>query len=131
MYRPLNIELYNVERLQGLQEAINDNPFLQYAFNNGNVVSQLLSVTQTFSKGLRSSSVHLNIEESGSLVGLIKSLQGKVFTYVKIDAEYKWLLQKKYSAWAFRAFAGSGFNYSNDPNIGRTLPLFKQYFVFV
>ena len=127
VYRPLNIELYNVERLQGLQEAINDNPFLQYAFNNGNVVSQLLSVTQTFSKGRRSSSIHLNIEESGSLVGLIKSLQGKVFRYVKIDAEYKWLLQKKYSAWAFRAFAGSGFNYSNDPNIGRTLPFFKQY----
>lgn len=77
MYRPLNIELYNVERLQGLQEAINDNPFLQYAFNNGNVVSQLLSVTQTFSKGLRSSSVHLNIEESGSLVGLIKAYKAK------------------------------------------------------
>lgn len=127
VYRPLNIELYNVERLQGLQAAINDNPFLQYAFNNGNVVSQLLSVTQTFDKDRRSSSIRLNIEESGSLIGLIKSLQSRVFRYVKIDAEYKWLLQKKSSAWAFRFFAGSGFNYSNDPNIGYTLPFFKQY----
>lgn len=127
IYRPLNAELYNVEKKQGLITAINKNPFLQFAFNNGNVFSQLLSVTQTFSKKNRNSSIRLNIEESGGLMGMIKPLQKNIFRYAKTDVEYKWLLQKKHAAWAFRTFIGVGINYNNDPNIGHTLPFFKQY----
>lgn len=127
LYRPINAELYNVEKKEGLINAINSNPFLQFAFNNGNVFSQLLSVTQTFNKHNRNSSLRLNIEESGGLIGLIPSLQKNIFRYIKTDVEYKWLSQKKHSALAFRAFVGVGFNYNNDDGIGHTLPFFKQY----
>ncbi len=127
IYRPLNIELYRVEPLKGLQDAIQKSPFLGYAFNDGNVVAQFLSVTQTFGNAKRNSSLKLNVEESGSLIGLIKGLQSNIFRYVKTDIEYKWLLQKHSNAWAFRAFMGFGYNYGNDPNIGTTLPFFKQY----
>jgi len=40
LYKPLNLELYGITRLGGLDSLIKNNPFLQASFNEGNIFSQ-------------------------------------------------------------------------------------------
>ncbi len=129
-YRPLNIELYSLDTLPLLDSAFQTNPFLRTSFNTGSVISQQLSFNYTFQgKNLNVSNyLRVSVEEAGLLLGRIKSLQDNIYQYIKLEAEYRksiTLLRK--NVLAFRALAGVGYNYSNDPRFGKTLPFFKQF----
>ena len=132
LYKPLNIELYGIRKLAGLDSLFKTNPFLQASFNEGNIVSQSLSfIRTTTSPNNRNKSHYLRIgiEESGGLFGLLPGLKNNIYRYIKTETEYRQRILYTKSELAYRAFAGFGYNYGNDPTIGRTLPFFKQFIV--
>ena len=132
LYKPLNIELYGIKRLAGLDSLIKNNPFLQASFNEGNIVSQSLSLIRTTTSPKNSNKSHylrIGIEEAGGLFGLLPGLRNNIYRYLKTEAEYRQRIVYGKSELAYRAFAGFGYNYGSDTTIGRTLPFFKQFIV--
>lgn len=130
LYKPLNLELYGITRLAGLDTLIQKNPFLQASFNEGNIVSQSLSFISTGTSRMNRNRSHyfrVGIEEAGGLFGLLPGLKNNIYRYIKTETEYRQLTRFDKSELAYRAFAGIGYNYGNDPRIGRTLPFFKQF----
>lgn len=133
LFKPINVELYSLEKLAGLDALIQSNPFLILSFNNGNVVG---NVNLTYfnnhispTKQNVSSYVRVAFEESGAIAGMFKSLQKTVFRYVKAEAEYRHNIKYLKSELTCRSFLGIGVNYSNNSDIGKVLPFFKQFSV--
>ena len=129
LYRPLNIELYSLDTLPGLLSAFKTNPFLRTAFNTGYVISQTLTYSVTFPGTHPNVTNNLRIsgEEAGALLGRLRGLADKIYEYVKVESEYRRVTQWRKTSFAFRLFGGIGYNYSNDPIIGQSLPFFKQF----
>jgi len=48
LFTPVNVELYSLDRLKGLNDLIKNNPFLQLSFNTGNVIGSSFSFSQTY-----------------------------------------------------------------------------------
>lgn len=130
LYKPLNVELYSLDTLPGLLTAFNTNPFLRTAFNTGYVISQDLTYSITF-PGRRHPNVTNNLrisgEEAGAIFGRFRSLKDKIYEYLKVESEFRQVTLWRKTSFAFRLFGGIGYNYSNDPVIGRSLPFFKQF----
>ncbi len=130
LYKPLNIELYAIDKLPKLDALIKLNPFLKASFNEGKVVSQSLTFIKNFSTQKNPNKSHyirFGVEEAGGILGLISGLKDQIYRYVKVEAEYRKLIKMGRTDLAWRAFAGVGYNYGQDPVIGKTLPFFKQF----
>ncbi|MCY7420884.1 MAG: outer membrane protein assembly factor [Chitinophagaceae bacterium] len=129
LYKPLNVELNSLDVLPGLDSAFIKNPFLRTAFNTGYVVSQTLTFNTTFAgkKPNVSNYVRISVEEAGGLLGFLKGLNDKIYRYIKTEGEFRQLRSFKKTALAYRFFGGIGYNYSDDPKIGQSLPFFKQF----
>lgn len=130
LYKPMNVELYSIYKLDSLDQLIAKNPFLKASFNEGNIVSQSFSFVRT-TTGVRnqnkSNYYRLAIEEAGGLFGLIPGLRNNIYRYIKAEAEYKQTIKNRKSELAYRAFGGIGYNYGADTILGPTLPFFKQF----
>lgn len=129
-YKPLNIELYSLDTLPLLDSAFRTNPFLRTSFNTGSVISQQLSFSVNYpdrKNPAANNYIRISAEESGALVGLIKSLEDKIYRYIKVNAEYHRVVAYRKSALAFRATAGIGYNFGKSAKFGNTLPFFKQF----
>jgi hypothetical protein len=130
LYRPLNVELYSLDTLERLREAFVTNPFLRTAFNTGYVVSQTATYTITW-PGVRNPNVNnyfrVSVEDAGSLLGRFPALRNKIYQYIKGEGEFRQVIQIRKTSLAYRLLAGLGYNYSSDPNIGQSLPFFKQF----
>ena len=130
LYKPLNVELYSLDTLPGLLKAFETNPFLRTAFNTGYVISQNLTYSVTFS-GKRHSNVVNNLrisgEEAGALFGRFRGLTDRIYEYIKIESEFRQVTQWRKTSFAYRLFAGIGYNYGKDRIIGQSLPFFKQF----
>lgn len=134
LYSPVNIELYSLDKLSGLDSLFKQNPFLQLSFNTGNVIGVGLNFNfyQTYINKKHNNRLHYfryGIEESGALLGLFTTLDDKVYRYAKLEVEYKEKTTFGSNEFAYKLFGGIGFNYSNSGEIGTTLPFFKQFFV--
>lgn len=129
--RPLNLELYGLERLPLLDSAIEKNPFLRTAFNTGYVAGNInLTFNKTFANPRRphiSNYIRASFEESGALLGRIKTFTDKIYQYVRMEGEFRKIVKFQKTDLATRLFGGLGYNYGNDPEIGKTLPFFKQF----
>jgi outer membrane protein insertion porin family len=126
-FKPLNIELYKVDTLNGLITLFNQNPFLRNSFRNGNVVGSTLGYSKAFlnRKNPRESHlIRLNFEESGTLLSLFNKIGSQVFDYVKMESEYVFNYKFRKTELATRFFAGAVL-----PKSGQTVPAFKQYFL--
>lgn len=130
LYKPINVELYFIDKLDSLDQLIIKNPFLKASFNEGSIVSQSLSFVRT-TNGInnpnKSKFYRIAIEEAGGLFGFIPGLKGNIYRYLKVETEYKQSVKFQKSELAYRAFAGLGYNYGGDTIIGPTLPFFKQF----
>jgi outer membrane protein insertion porin family len=133
-YIPLNYEYTDViktDSLNRLQEKISS---YKYAFNDGLIISQVLSLSTGIEKDKKLTLLRGRIEESGALFGLIKRMElGSLARFVKIDGELKHYINNPHSSWAFRAFAGYGLVYGKTEIDGKivkenNLPFFKAYF---
>ncbi len=137
LYSPINIELYSLDRLSGLDSLIKQNPFLQLSFNTGNVIGVGFNFNYSNLYDTYNSKKHLTrnhffrygIEESGLLAGMFTTLEDKVYRYGKLEVEYREKTTRLNTEFAYKLFGGLGFNYSKSNEIGTTLPFFKQFFV--
>ncbi|WP_159445108.1 BamA/TamA family outer membrane protein [Filimonas lacunae] len=129
-YKPLNIELYALDTLQGLREAFQTNPLLRTAFNTGSVVSQQLSYIVSYpdkkNPGINNY-VRFSMEEAGFLLGRFKEMQDRIYQYIKFEGEYKRTIPFRKTTVALRAYGGIGLSYSDKAKFGSTLPFFKQF----
>jgi len=125
-WRIPNLEFYSLDTLPLLDAAFKENPFLRTSFNTGSVVSTQFSVIKTVIPKQRP-----NITNYYRLAGEVAP--GSIFSknfygFGKLEAEYR--KQVKISnglSLAVRGFTGFGYNYSNNPKFGNTLPFFKQF----
>lgn len=130
LYKPLNIELYAIDKLDSLKNLIQNNPFLRASFNEGNIVSQSFSWIKTTVSNRNpnaSNYYSVGVEEAGGLFGFVPGLKGNIYRYLKTQAEYRRSLKIGNNELAYRAFGGIGINYGGDSIIGPTLPFFKQF----
>ena len=130
LYKPLNLELYGITRLGGLDSLIKNNPFLQASFNEGNIFSQSFSFIRTVNSikhKNRSHYLRISAEEAGGIFELFPGIKNNVYRYIKTETEYRQLNRYRKAEFAYRAFAGVGYNYGSDPVLGKSLPFFKQF----
>ena len=129
-YRPLNIELYQLNKFSKLDSLLILNPFLRSSFNEGNIVSQQITFTKIGPSSTNQQHQHylrLGIEEAGGLLGLINRFNESMYRYLKLEAEYRSTYTLKNSEIAWRLMGGWGNNYSNNPSLSGQLPFFKQF----
>lgn len=130
IYKPLNIELYQLTKFSKLDSLLIANPFLRSSFNEGNVVSQTLNFIHTGAAKNNidhSNYLRVGIEEAGGILGLNTQLQSKLYRYLKVELELRKLYKFDYTELAWRFMGGWGNNYSNDSKLGGQLPFFKQF----
>ncbi len=130
LYKPLSIEINGLEKQDSLQSLLIRNPFLRSSFNEGNVISQSLSINKTVVSQRNSNNSNyyrFGVEEAGGLFGLIPGIKGNIYRYIKFETEYRHSMKFKKSELAYRAFAGFGYNYGKDSVYGTTLPFYKQF----
>lgn len=126
-FRPLNIELYKIDTLPGLDTLFANNPFLRNSFRDGNVFGTTFSAIKTFNSQKdpgKSHYIRFGLEESGTLPSLFTKLGNQVFDYIKLETEYRYVKKYRKSELAGRYFIGAAF-----PKSGQTIPVFKQYFL--
>ncbi|MCS3797082.1 BamA/TamA family outer membrane protein [Niastella sp. OAS944] len=132
-YIPLNYEYTDVIKTDTLRELEKKISSYKYAFNDGLIISQVLSLSTGIEKDNKLTLLRGRIEESGALFGFIKKLElGSLARFIKIDGELKHYINNPHSSWAFRAFAGYGFVYGKTDTgtivKENNLPFFKAYF---
>ena len=122
-----NVELYSLDTLPQLDIAFADNPYLRTSFNTGSVISLQGSFNRTYNDKRNKKATNF-IRAALEVSGLpINSLRDKIYQYIKVEAEYRRLINYQKSAVAFRVFGGIGYNYGNSEKFGKTLPFFKQF----
>jgi len=121
----LNVELYKVDTLPGLDTLFKTNPFLRNSFKDGKVVGIILSYNKSFSSANDPSKSHyirIGYEESGAIINSFTNTVNNVYEYNKIEAEYRYLKKYRKDELATRFFAGVGLHGA------QSMPVFKQYF---
>ena len=129
-YKPINVELYNLNKFAKLDSLLILNPFLRSSFNEGNVISQTfnyLSTETSLKNPNQNNYLRIGIEEAGGLTGLLKGASSSIYRYIKAEVELRKLYKYQYTELAWRFMGGWGNNYSNDPVLKGQLPFFKQF----
>ena len=129
-YFPLNVEYTDVKGSDSLDKLQQNFQSLKQAFNDGLIISQILSFTTGSTRGNKLGIFKARLEESGAIVGLMKGLEkGALRRFVRLDLEYKYFINRPKSTWAFRAFSGLGHAYGKSGDSSEiNLPFFKAYF---
>ena len=132
IFKPFNLEFnYLFNETDSFLSILAANPFLRYSYNTSYVVGMFGSMATVYKnpRHLKSDykerNIKINIEESGltwANLGIAKSYLRK---YIKTDLEYKYTVDYKKTALAFRLFTGVGIPLESDTT---KLPFFKQYF---
>ncbi|MGN6293373.1 MAG: BamA/TamA family outer membrane protein [Chitinophagaceae bacterium] len=127
-----NIEYSSLIRRDSLDTLIKYNPSLRNVFTDGFISSVIGSFTLSGGSTNRLNVLRVNVEESGLLTGMIRNsfLDKQLYRFLKLDAEFAYLMRFPKSALAFRFFAGAGyeFNSTRDTAKRHNLPFFKEYF---
>lgn len=130
IYKPINIELYQLNKFSKLDSLLILNPFLRSSFNEGNVMSQsftYLNANPSKKFPNRHNYLRIGIEEAGAITNLIPGLKKNIYTYIKAELEWRKSIQFENTELAMRFIGGWGNNYSNDAKLGGQLPFFKQF----
>ncbi|RZS74361.1 BamA/TamA family outer membrane protein [Pseudobacter ginsenosidimutans] len=133
-YIPLNFEYTSVRKTDSLRRLEKDISAYRFAFNDGMIISQVLSASTVTTRGKRTTLLRGRVEESGAIFGLIKNLElGDLRRYVKLDAEVKHYIDYGRSSLAFRAYGGVGLIYGKTTDTNGAiireynLPFFKAF----
>lgn len=135
--RPLNIELTRFIPDSLFRESIKDFPLLLYTYNNGLVIGASAQYNRNLTPNgtKKISLLKLYAEESGLGFGALfynQTKPGKAFSnlyrFVKVDAEFKHIINYRKSSLHMRLFAGGGLALTTGSKKGEvTLPFFKSY----
>lgn len=129
IYKPLNIEFYQINKFSKLDSLLILNPFLRSSFNEGNVISQTLNYIyqgSTIKNPRQSTYFRVGIEEAGGLLGWT-NLNTTIYRYFKLETELRKVFKYDYTELAWRIMGGWGNNYSNHSSLSGQLPFFKQF----
>jgi hypothetical protein len=129
-YKPINIELYQLNKYAKLDSLLILNPFLRSSFNNGNVISQTISYVHSgpsLNHSNQNNYFRIGLEEAGGLLGLSQGMQKNIYRYIKAEVEIRKLIKYENSELAWRLMGGWGNNYSSNSSLGGQLPFFKQF----
>ena len=130
LYKPLNIELYQLTKYTKLDSLLLLNPFLRSSFNEGNVLSQTFTFLHSGPSKKhpgQSNYIRLGIEEAGSIAALVPSLKDNIYTYLKAELEIRKAIKFQNTEIAMRFMGGWSNNYNNNKKLGGQLPFFKQF----
>ncbi|HEX9512811.1 MAG TPA: BamA/TamA family outer membrane protein [Puia sp.] len=130
LFNPLNIEYTNLNKTDSFQKYLDSIPSLNLAFKSGLVIGQQFVYSSLKTHGIHTDYLRISGEESGALLGFIKSLdEGELWRYIKGDIEYRHHIDYKRTQLAFRAFAGYGLAYGREGSgYEQTLPFYKAFF---
>jgi len=127
-----NIEYSSLIRRDSLDTLIKYNPSLRNIFTDGFISSVIGSLTLSGGTTNRLNVFRLNVEEAGLLTGMIRNsfLDKQLYRFIKMDAEFAYLMRFPKTSLAFRLFGGAGyeFNSTRNPDKRYNLPFFKEYF---
>ena len=136
-FRPLNFEFTKFDPEILFLQSIKDFPLLLYTYNDGLIIGTNLTYIHNFNS---LTSKHVNLirvfgDESGLLFGEIfrkQTATGKAFAnlfrYIKLDIDYRHIINFKKTSLHFRTFAGYGLAFQTEARQGQvTLPFFKSY----
>jgi outer membrane protein insertion porin family len=127
-----NVEYNSVQRRSILDSIIKNNQSYKYIFNDGLVVSTIISATHSRVKTRTTSILRLGTEISGLLLGMGKSifLDTTLKRFFKFDASYSQnrKLGQNNSVLAWRVLGGIGYSYPGANESRRFMPFFKAYF---
>jgi outer membrane protein insertion porin family len=126
-----NVELSLLKRDSLLRNLIDSNKSYSYIFNDGLVTSSIFSYTQTNARKNVTNIMRFNLEPSGLILGAFrnKTLDSNLFRFIKVDAEFRQTHKIGRNEFAWRAFAGVGYELPSKHNRNDTsLPFFKQYY---
>ena len=129
-YKPINIELYHLNKFSKLDSLLLLNPFLRSSFNEGNVISQTFNFLHTgtsLQSPNQNNYLRFGIEEAGGLTGLFNGASSSIYRYIKAELEIRKVYKYSFTELAWRFMGGWGNNYSNDPVLKGQLPFFKQF----
>lgn len=130
LYNPLNIEYTKLFTTDSFNHYLDSIPSLKLAFKTGLVVSQQFVYNSFRTRGIHTDYFRFSAEESGGLLGLIKSVdEGDLWRFIKGDIEYRRHVDYKRTQLAMRAYAGAGWAYGRVGNTyEQTLPFYKAFF---
>lgn len=130
LYNPLNIEYTKLYKTDSFQHYLDSLPSLKLAFKTGLVVGQQFVYSSYKTRGIHTDFIRFSAEESGALLGLIKSVdEGDLWRYIKGDIEYRRHIDYKRTQLAMRAYAGAGWAYGRaGSGYEETLPFYKAFF---
>jgi len=122
----------------GFNRLISDYPLLEYSYNDGLIIGTNATYTKRFSSDnpMVFSMLKLYAEESGLITGaVLKKLTepgkalSKLYSFVKLSADYRRYYNMPRTSWAFRLFAGYGIAFETESRKGDvSLPFFRQFF---
>lgn len=130
IFKPLTAQFSYLNKSDSFEIILQNNRFLEYSYNTAFTIGMGAGVSFVYRnpKHLKSisreRSISLNGEESGLSWGLIPVLKADKKRFIKLDAEYKYTVNFRRTALAFRAFTGVGLPLFKDT----ALPFFKQFY---
>ena len=131
-YSPLNVELLKVIETDSLRKLFTEIPNLENSFRSGLIVSQTLVYKILLTNKNKQSAFKVGFEESGGLLGLIKSVDENngLYRYVRMDMDFRHFINYKKSSWAFRVYAGMGVPFGKDSSGKKetSLPYVRSFF---
>lgn len=129
-FRPINIEYTFLRSGKLLQDLIDSNQTFAFIFNSGLVASMVAGYTVTGGVRNVANVARFNLETSGLLAGFIRNefMENNLQRFIKLDAEFRQTHQIRRSAFAWRLFAGAGFQIRSPRFTYRYyLPFYRSY----
>ncbi|MBD0285742.1 MAG: BamA/TamA family outer membrane protein [Flavisolibacter sp.] len=126
-----NIEYAYLIRRRLLDTLINRNASYAYIFNKGLITSAIGNFTITGGQRNITRRARFNVEGSGLLIGFIHTpfLDSNLYRFIKLDGEFRQTHNIRRTAFAWRAFAGIGYELPSSRNRNNQfLPFYKQYY---
>ena len=131
LWKPLNIENTSLPHTTTtFDNILIDNPPLQLSFRTGLVIGQQFAYNIVRPKGNKINYFLVSVEESGTLLGLIKSLdKGTLLRYVRGEVEFRHNIDYGKNQMVFRTYAGMGYAFGlTATGYEHTLPFFKAFY---
>jgi outer membrane protein assembly factor BamA len=132
LWKPINIENTSLPvTSDSFDNLLIQNPALQLSFRTGLVIGEQFAYNIVRVKENKTNYLLIGVEESGALLGFIKSLdRGSLVRYFRGEMEFRHNIDyNKKNQLVFRLFGGAGYAYGlTNTGYEHTLPFFKAFY---
>jgi hypothetical protein len=131
VWKPINIENTTLPiTTDSFDKYLAQNPAFQLSFRPGLVIGQTFAYNIVRAKGNKINYFLVDFEQSGALLGFIKSLdKGPLLRYIRGEIEFRHNIDYGKNQMVFRTYAGAGYAYGlTGSGYENTLPFFKAFY---